>query len=440
MLRSAKYLGRAGQLVYQSVANGQQTTDVQETVGVPRKQSVTSNTEQQHADDGQKNEQQQQQRKPGQHCWLGENPGLFMAIGGSLAAGHQVAQLIFDRPDQERERDAADELADVLRPSQPWCTWRQVARTAIAQPMHLLTPHISQNVLAQPGALSTLVPGRQGRPSCETSVQTDSLEESETVEEATTRLSKAVKRCESAVANGIGVDLMRRGLEAEAVDRFQRAINTAAEHASASYNLGLCHALGRGTRKDMHKAVESWKVAAAYGHPGAAYQLGVCYVRGLGGLASDPKLGTDFIRVAADAAVPEAQLYVGLQLFKEGDMEHGLSLIKAAADADNAQAIAFIKRQSGSAASKQKPKSPPVSKRSVTPISKRALTNLWTNSSEDDDDDVCFESANEGDSTSSLSSLSDQKHEMMPKASTVADFRPMIMQQQVATQRLIQEL
>jgi TPR repeat protein len=145
------------------------------------------------------------------------------------------------------------------------------------------------------------------------------------VEEATARMSKAINKCEAAVTNGIGVDLMRRGLDAEAVDRFERAANTSVEHASASYNLGLCHAFGRGTSKDMNKAfvlfhfdtahrrylqaVESWKVAVAHGHAGASYQLGVCHVRGLGGLVADAQLGASMIRVAAEAAVPEVRFF-----------------------------------------------------------------------------------------------------------------------------------
>uniref|UniRef100_A0A914VMV8 Uncharacterized protein n=1 Tax=Plectus sambesii TaxID=2011161 RepID=A0A914VMV8_9BILA len=126
MLRSTKYLGRAGQLVYQSVANSQQTTDSPDPTSPPKRQNGACKTDE-HGEDGKKSEQQQ--RKPGQQGWLGDNPALFMAIGGSLAAGHQVAQLIFERSDQDRDRDAADELADVLRPTQPWCNWRQVART-----------------------------------------------------------------------------------------------------------------------------------------------------------------------------------------------------------------------------------------------------------------------------------------------------------------------
>jgi hypothetical protein len=88
-----------------------------------------------------------------------------------LAAGHQVAQLIFDRPDQELE--AADELEDVLRPKQPWCTWRHVARTAIAQPMLSLAPHVSHNVLAQSNGLASLLHRRPSAVSREISVQTD---------------------------------------------------------------------------------------------------------------------------------------------------------------------------------------------------------------------------------------------------------------------------
>jgi len=62
------------------------------------------------------------------------------------------------------------------------------------------------------------------------------------------------------------------------------------------------------------------------------------------------------------------------------------------------------------------------------------LTKLWAN--EDDDDSVCF--ASEEHDENSSSSWSDKKQEMH-KASTVADFRPLIMQQRVASQRLAHE-
>lgn len=80
----------------------------------------------------------------------------------------------------------------------------------------------------------------------------------------------------------LGVQNMAANNLDDAASHFKLA--TTHRHPGATFNLGLCYELGMGVRKDMKRAMECYRSAAALGHPKALYNLGVFYARGIGGL------------------------------------------------------------------------------------------------------------------------------------------------------------
>ena len=60
-------------------------------------------------------------------------------------------------------------------------------------------------------------------------------------------------------------------------------------HPAAQFNLGVIYADGRGTPRDMVKALDWWQKAADNGHHGAQHNLALTYLAG-DGIPADPAL------------------------------------------------------------------------------------------------------------------------------------------------------
>ncbi len=70
-------------------------------------------------------------------------------------------------------------------------------------------------------------------------------------------------------------------------------------YAPALYALANWHIHGKGVRKNLKKAVELLKAAAAQKNPDAEYDLAFCYEVGEGGLAKDPTMAPFWYRRAS---------------------------------------------------------------------------------------------------------------------------------------------
>ena len=77
-----------------------------------------------------------------------------------------------------------------------------------------------------------------------------------------------------------GVELRRRGADAEAVARFREAAEEG--HAAAAYELAQAYREGRGTEQDGEKAAQWFTTAAERGDPRAQYLVGAAYYGGSG--------------------------------------------------------------------------------------------------------------------------------------------------------------
>lgn len=85
---------------------------------------------------------------------------------------------------------------------------------------------------------------------------------------------------------------------------------------AAQNNLGLMYAQGRGVPTDLTRAIEIWRAAAQQNYPWAQYNLGLAFFRGQG-VAVDQREAAIWFRQAADGGLAEAQFIMG-QLRREG--------------------------------------------------------------------------------------------------------------------------
>ncbi|XP_066197507.1 death ligand signal enhancer isoform X2 [Saccopteryx leptura] len=113
-----------------------------------------------------------------------------------------------------------------------------------------------------------------------------------------------------------GTENMRNGDYTTAFSYFQKA----AEHgySKAQYNEGLCHEYGRGTARDLSKAVHCYQLAASQGHSLAQYRCARCLLQDPAFLW-DPERqrAVSMMKQAADSGLREAQAFLGVLFTKE---------------------------------------------------------------------------------------------------------------------------
>ncbi|XP_044081567.1 death ligand signal enhancer isoform X3 [Neovison vison] len=110
--------------------------------------------------------------------------------------------------------------------------------------------------------------------------ETQEQEKSKTLslEEAVTSIQQLFQLTISIAFNFLGTENMRNGDYVAAFSYFQKAADYG--YSKAQYNVGLCHEHGRGTPKDLGKAVLSYQLAASQGHRLAQYRYARCLLQG----------------------------------------------------------------------------------------------------------------------------------------------------------------
>ncbi|XP_059030878.1 death ligand signal enhancer isoform X3 [Mustela lutreola] len=98
------------------------------------------------------------------------------------------------------------------------------------------------------------------------------------LEEAVTSIQQLFQLTISIAFNFLGTENMRNGDYVAAFSYFQKAADYG--YSKAQYNVGLCHEHGRGTPKDLGKAVLSYQLAASQGHRLAQYRYARCLLQG----------------------------------------------------------------------------------------------------------------------------------------------------------------
>jgi hypothetical protein len=95
-----------------------------------------------------------------------------------------------------------------------------------------------------------------------------------------------------------------------------KLMQSAAQSDSRSITeLGVYYAEGIGTKVNVKKAIETWKIASEEDEPEAFYKLGRCYYDGIY-LEKDDEEAYHYFKLAAESNYPAGQFYLGLLQYR----------------------------------------------------------------------------------------------------------------------------
>lgn len=132
----------------------------------------------------------------------------------------------------------------------------------------------------------------------------------DSLDEAIASFQSSFNDCTAATQNKLGIKFASLKQHQKAFLLFMQASERG--HPLAQFNLGLCFESGKGVDRDLSRAAECYKAAAAQGQASAMYNLALFYMEGLGGLPKDPQHSLELLTDAAENGLCKAQLYLGL--------------------------------------------------------------------------------------------------------------------------------
>ncbi|XP_038185917.1 death ligand signal enhancer isoform X1 [Arvicola amphibius] len=140
------------------------------------------------------------------------------------------------------------------------------------------------------------------------------------LEEAVTSIQQLFQLSVAIAFNLLGTENMKAGHHTEGFSYFQRAADRG--YSKAQYNVGLCLEHGRGTPRDLGKAVLFYHLAAIQGHSLAQYRYARCLLQSSASL-SDPERqrAVSMLKQAADSGLREAQAFLGVLFTKEPHLD-----------------------------------------------------------------------------------------------------------------------
>ncbi|XP_006891187.1 PREDICTED: death ligand signal enhancer [Elephantulus edwardii] len=136
------------------------------------------------------------------------------------------------------------------------------------------------------------------------------------LEEAVTSIQQLFQLSVSIAFNFLGTENMKNGDYLAAFSYFQKAADRG--YNKAQYNVGLCYEHGRGTPRDLSKAVLYYQLAAGQGHSLARYRYARCLLQDPTSLGeSERQRALVMLKQVADSGLREAQAFLGVLLTKE---------------------------------------------------------------------------------------------------------------------------
>ncbi|XP_045407039.1 death ligand signal enhancer isoform X1 [Lemur catta] len=136
------------------------------------------------------------------------------------------------------------------------------------------------------------------------------------LEEAVTSIQQLFQLSVSIAFNFLGTENMRNGDDMTGFSYFKKAADRG--YSKAQYNTGLCHEHGRGTPRDISKAVLYYQLAASQGHSLAQYRCARCLLRDpASSWGPEQHRAVSMLRQAADSGLREAQAFLGVLFTKE---------------------------------------------------------------------------------------------------------------------------
>ncbi|XP_072549434.1 death ligand signal enhancer [Salminus brasiliensis] len=119
------------------------------------------------------------------------------------------------------------------------------------------------------------------------------------------------------------------------------------DYSKAQFNTGVCYETGRGVHKDLSKALQYYRRAAAAGHRQAQYRCAKLLLNSRGQkntTDADTAAALSLLHKAAAAGLTEAQLYLGVLLSQEEDTDGGQSVqyFRMAAESGDSTGLLFL--------------------------------------------------------------------------------------------------
>ncbi|XP_054840706.1 death ligand signal enhancer [Eublepharis macularius] len=144
----------------------------------------------------------------------------------------------------------------------------------------------------------------------------DSLEQQKSFREAASRVQQAFQTSISVAFNILGLEHLQKRQHAMAFSFFKLAADQ--NYSKAQFNVGLCYEHGRGTEKDMAKAVLYYQRAACQGHTMAQYRYAKWLLRCWPQVdeGSSIQEAVELLGQAAAAGLTQAQVYLGVLCLK----------------------------------------------------------------------------------------------------------------------------
>ncbi|KAL1773691.1 death ligand signal enhancer [Sigmodon hispidus] len=140
------------------------------------------------------------------------------------------------------------------------------------------------------------------------------------LEEAVTSIQHLFELSVAIAFNFLGTENTKAGNYTAAFSYFQKAANRG--YSKAQYNVGLCLEHGRGTPKDLSKAILFYHLAAMQGHSLAQYRYARCLLQSSGSLSEpERQRAVSMLKQAADSGVTEAQAFLGVLFTKEPHLD-----------------------------------------------------------------------------------------------------------------------
>lgn len=177
-------------------------------------------------------------------------------------------------------------------------------------PLHINVKNIPSQLLSslitsRPYTTLGVLPITQG-----SQTQIANAKPTDSLDEAIASFQSSFSECTAATQNKLAIKFASLKQHHKAFLLFTQASERG--HALAQFNLGLCFESGKGVDKDLVRAAECYKTAAAQGQTGAMFNLALFYMEGLGGLTKDPQHSLELLKEAAGNGLCKAQLYLGL--------------------------------------------------------------------------------------------------------------------------------
>lgn len=110
-------------------------------------------------------------------------------------------------------------------------------------------------------------------------------------------------------------------------------------NAWAQFEIGMMYQKGEGVEQNKEQSLYWLQMSAMGGNQSAITLLGAMCALGEGGSQQDVVAARSYLKMAADGGSVIAQSLLGSVLLKDGNIEEGLSFLKAAADKDDATAL-----------------------------------------------------------------------------------------------------